>query len=777
MQPIFLKDIADVKETSKEVRGIIRINGKKGVALIITKGSGANTVLVAKAVKESLEKIKSTLDQDIKFYIALDFSRIIEIMSSKSANNILLGGLLAMMLIFLFLRNLRPTITIGIAIPVSVIITFIAFYLAGYTLNLITLGGLALGVGMLVDNSVVVIENIFRHLEEGESPFEAARSGTSEVGTAIIASTLTTIAVFFPMMFAEGVAGTMSRGLAVAVSFSLLASLFVAFTIIPMIASKYFKLQGTHKKKNITLGKDKFIRFRNIYEKYLMISLRKRKIVLISVIVVFIFSIVFATFLGTEFMPDMDRAMMFLKLKMPVGTNLTETNRIIKYIEDRSIKDKNSLSTMVTVGVSEQNAQDSASGFNPAGSYEATLWSSLTTSSKRDVSYKEILENWRKYFPKLDKGKLQYIDVSSSFTGGSGASPIELAFFGKDLKKLEFIAEKVKAEISDIKGIRDVEISLEKKKPEIQLIIKKEEASKLGLTPYDISNQVKTFRVGTVVSRIMLEGEERDIRVRLKEKDRNTIEELKKLPIVTSMGKKVYLSQVVEFKKSFGAVKIDRENQVRKVSVNANYIDRDLGSIIDEIIKRSKDITDNLPEGYFSEMGGQYKDMIEAYKTMFIALLLALVLVYAVMASQFESFKYPFIIMFTIPLAFIGVVMFLALSGKNISLPAIMGFIMMGGIVVNNGIVMVDYINQLIAKGMDKFDAVVKGATIRLRPVLITALSTIFGMLPMALATSEGAEMRSPMAITVIGGLFASTLLTLFIVPIMYTYFSKIKIK
>jgi len=777
MQPTFLRDIADVKETSKEVRSIIRINGKKGVALIITKSSGANTVLVAKAVKESLEKIKSTLDEDIKFYMAMDFSRIIEIMSSKSSSNILIGGLLAMILIFLFLRNLRPTIAIGIAIPVSVIITFIAFYLAGYTLNLITLGGLALGVGMLVDNSVVVIENIFRHLEEGESPFEAARSGTSEVGTAIIASTLTTIAVFFPMMFAEGVAGTMSRGLAVAVSFSLLASLFVAFTIIPMIASKYFKLQDTHKKKRITLGKDKFLKFRNIYEKYLRIALKKRKIILISIIVIFILSLVFATFLGTEFMPDMDRAMMFLKLKMPVGTNLTETNRIIKYIEDRAIRDKNSLSTMITVGVSEQNAQDSASGFNPSGSNEATLWSYLTTSSKRDVSYKEILENWRKYFPKLNKGKLQYIDVSSSFSGGSSASPIELAFFGKDLKKLEFIAERVKTEISDIKGIRDVEISLEKKKPEIQLIIKKEEASKLGLTPYDISNQVKTFTIGTVVSRIILDGEERDIRVRLKEKDRNTIEELKKLPIVTPMGKKIYLSQVVEFKKSFGAVKIDRENQVRKVSVNANYIDRDLGSIVDEIIKRSKDITDNLPEGYFSEMGGQYKDMLEAYKTMFFALLLAFVLVYAVMASQFESFKYPFIIMFTIPLAFIGVVVFLALSGRNISLPAIMGFIMMGGIVVNNGIVMVDYINQLIAKGMGKFDAVVKGATVRLRPVLITALSTISGMLPMALATSEGAEMRSPMAITVIGGLFASTLLTLFIVPIMYTYFSKIKTK
>jgi HAE1 family hydrophobic/amphiphilic exporter-1 len=322
-----------------------------------------------------------------------------------------------------------------------------------------------------------------------------------------------------------------------------------------------------------------------------------------------------------------------------------------------------------------------------------------------------------------------------------------------------------------------VEISLQKRKPEILLQIKKEEASKLGLTPYDISLQVETFTIGTVVSRMMLEGEERDIRVRLEKKDRNSLEALKKLPIITPQGNKVYLSQVVDFKPAFGAVKIDRENQIRKVSVKANYIERDLSGIISEIMEKSKSVVDNLPEGYFYEMGGQYEDMIESFKTMGLALLLAIVLVYAVMASQFENLKFPFIIMFTIPMAFIGVVALMALTGKHISLSAIMGFIMLGGIVVNNGIVMVDYINQLIARGMEKYDAVIKGAVIRMRPILITALSTICGMLPMALSSSEGAEMRSPMAIALIGGLFASTLLTLFIVPVLYTMFSKIKVK
>jgi HAE1 family hydrophobic/amphiphilic exporter-1 len=776
-EPIFLRDIAETREANKEMRALVRMNGAKGIMMIVTKSSGANTVLVARQVKDTLEQIKPTLDPDLEFGIAMDFSRIIEIMSVKSANNILMGGILAMLLIFVFLRNIRPTLAIAIAIPLSVIATFIAMDLANYTLNLITLGGLALGVGMLVDNAVVVIESIFRHLEEGKSSYEAARVGTSEVATAIIAATLTTIAVFFPMIFASGIAGKLSQGMALTVAFSLLSSLFVALTIIPMLASWLFKVRKNAKKTALTLGKEKFLRFRNIYEKWLHRVLKRRKMALISVLLIFVVSLVVTFFMGAEFMPDMDRSMIVLKLTMPVGTNIAETNRIIKYLEEQSVKDKNSLSTMVNVGLSEQNAQDSGSPFTPVGSYEAVLWSFLTTSSKRDISDKEILEQWRQYFPELSTGKLQFIDVASFMMGDSGTSPIEFSFFGRELDKLQIIAEQIKEKISGIEGIRDVEISLQKRKPEILLQIKKEEASKLGLTPYDISLQVETFTIGTVVSRMMLEGEERDIRVRLEKKDRNSLEALKKLPIITPQGNKVYLSQVVDFKPALGAVKIDRENQIRKVSVKANYIERDLSGIISEIMEKSKSVVDNLPEGYFYEMGGQYKDMIESFKTMGLALLLAIVLVYAVMASQFENLKFPFIIMFTIPMAFIGVVALMALTGKHISLSAIMGFIMLGGIVVNNGIVMVDYINQLIARGMVKYDAVIKGAVIRMRPILITALSTICGMLPMALSSSEGAEMRSPMAIALIGGLFASTLLTLFIVPVLYTMFSKIKVK
>ncbi|MDQ1354144.1 MAG: family transporter, partial [Acidobacteriota bacterium] len=760
----------------------VRINGAKGVMMVITKSSGSNTVLVAEAVKETLGKIIPTLDKELSFNVSLDFSRIIKIVAVRSSRDIISGGILAMLLIFLFLRNIRPTLAIGITIPLSILTSFIALYMVNYTLNLITIGGLALGVGMLVDNAVVVIENIYRHLEEGKSPLEAANIGTSEVGLAISASTLTTIAVFFPMMFATGVSGTFSRGLAVSVSIPLLASLFIALTIIPLLASWLFSVGKKEKQKGqqtyTTLGSQHFMKFQSLYKQLLIKSLKRRKTVLLSVLGVFVLSIVIAFLLGAEFMPKSDNAMIFLKLKMPVGTSVEETDRVIKYVEAQSLKEKNVLSTMVSVGLNEQNAHDSASGFNPSGSYEGIVWSYLTTKSQRKISDQEILEQWRQYFPELKDGKMQFVDIASmSMMGGGSSSPIEINIFGKDLKKLKEIALKIKKDILNVKGIRDVEISLEESKPEIELRIKKEEASKLGLTPYDISRQVQTFTIGTVVSRIMLEGEEREIRVRLNREDRSSADALKKLPIITPQGTKVYLSQVVDFQRALGAVKIDRENQVRKVSVNANYVDRDLGGIVKEITDRTKAITESLPEGYFTQMGGAFQDMQEAFKTMAFALLLSLVLVYAVMASQFESFKYPFIIMFTIPLGLIGVVFSLAIAGKNISLPAIMGLIMLGGIVVNNGIVMVDYINQLIGRGVHKFEAVVDGAAVRLRPVLITSLTTIIGMFPMAISTSEGSEMRSPMAIALMGGLTAATFLTLFIVPIIYSYFAKIKTK
>jgi HAE1 family hydrophobic/amphiphilic exporter-1 len=779
-EPVFLRDIGSVSESSKETRLKLRMNGMQGIMMMVTKSSGANSVLVARQVKETLAAIEPTLKDGVKFHIWLDMSRIIERMSSKATRNILQGGILAMLLIFLFLRNLKPTLAIGITIPLSIVVAFISFYMLGYTLNLITLGGLALGVGMLVDNAVVVIENIYRHLQEGMSPVEAARKGTVEVGLAIAGSTLTTVAVFFPMMFATGIAGRLAQSLAVSVIIALLASLFVALTIVPMLAAWMFRVRLKKGKSAVdgvvALGEDKFTPLRDRYEGWLRRALVKRKMVVIGVIAAFVLSIVGAVFLGKEFMPATDNAMLFLKLSMPVGTNIEQTDRVVKYLEQQSLKDPNVITTFVQVGTSEMSASDTAQGTGAAGSYEAVIYAYLKPSSQRSETDKQIIERWRKSFPTLENSQITAIDIAGASMFGSSSSPIEVNCYGRDMGRLERIAESIRDRIADVPGLRDVKISLEKSKPELQLHIKKEEASKLGLTPYSISSQVQTYTIGTVVSRMILEGEDRDIRVRLNEGDRASIEDLKKLPIQTPMGSKVYLSEVAEFKDLFGPVRIDRENMVRKVSVGANFVGRDLGSIVRDIKKKTEGVNKHLPEGYFIEMAGQYQDMTETFTTLAFALLIALVLVFAVMASLYENLKFPFINMFTLPLAFIGVVVLLALTGKTINMGSIMGFIILAGIAVNNGIVMVDYINQLIAEGKDRLEAVVKGAATRLRPILITSLTTIVGMVPMAMTSKEGGEMNSPMAVAIIGGLLASTFMTMFFIPVLYTYFAKIKV-
>jgi HAE1 family hydrophobic/amphiphilic exporter-1 len=632
---------------------------------------------------------------------------------------------------------------------------------------------------MLVDNAVVVIENIFRHLQEGMTPTEAARKGTSEVGMAIIGSTLTTVAVFFPMMFATGIAGRLAQSLAISVIIALMASLFVALTIVPMLAAWMFRARrkkgGQAADGIVALGEDKFTKVRDRYEGWLRKSLVKRKQVVIWVSVAFVLSLVGAAFLGKEFMPATDNSMLFMKLSMPVGTNIDETDRIVKYLEEQSLKDPNVITTFVQVGTSEQSAQDTAQGTGAAGSYEAIIYAYLKPSSQRSETDKQILERWRKSFPTLENSQITAIDLGASMFGGT-TSPIEISCFGQDMGRLERVAENIRDRISDIEGIRDVRISLEKSKPELQLHIRKEEASKLGLTPYDISRQIQTYTIGSVVSRMFVDGEDREIRVRLNEGDRASLEDLRKLPIQTPLGAKVYLSEVAEFRNLLGPVRIDRENMVRRVTVGANIVGSDLGSIVNEIRKRTSGVNRQLPEGYFIEIGGQYENMTETFTTLGFALLISLVLVFAVMASLYESLKFPFINMFTIPLGFIGVVVLLAITGKTINMGSIMGLIILGGIAVNNGIVMVDYINQLIAEGKDHLEAVVQGAATRLRPILITSLTTVVGMIPMALTVKDGGEMNSPMAVALIGGLTATTFLTLFFIPVLYTYFAKIKV-
>lgn len=775
--PIYLRDVAEVRDTLKDFRYKARIQGQKGVFLFISKRSGANTVITAKAVKKELARIRENLPLDIEFYLAMDQSDMIQKVIHRTANNALIGGLLAMIFILVFLRNWRPTITIFLAIPLSIITTFIAFYLAGYTINLMTLGGLALGIGMLVDNAVVVIENIFRHLEEGEERNQAAKLGASEVGMAITASTLTTIAVFFPMVFARGITGQLTRGLALAIAFSLISSLFVALTVVPMVASLLFKAERNNKDNSRGKKNKRVHRMREFYRRLLLKSLERRRWVLAGVFGLFVVALAIIPFMGTEFMPAMDRSMIVLSIKLPVGSTLEETDRVVQMVEKLLTKEPDVEVITAQAGSQvEDNPTEAAGQFNPTGPHEGIVWAVLVDKEKRSLSDLELTEKIRSELPTLKGVQFEMIDLGQMFMGGA-QNPVEIKVFGQEIPVLKKIAESIVSRIKDVEGLRDLKHSLSEAKPEYHLRINREEASRLGIKMAQIAQTIQTAALGKVATRYREGNEEYDIRVRFKEEFRDELEDILKTPILTPTGQMVRVNQVAKVERGTGPIQITRENQAREVKVTANIAGRDLGSVIRDIKARLKDVETSLPQGYFIEYGGQYEEMQNAFVIMAGAFLLAILLVYMIMASQFESFLHPFVIMFTVPLSLIGVIIALLIAGKPVNLPVLIGFVMLAGIAVNNGIVMVDYINQLKRRGVEAKEAIIQGCAVRLRPVLITALTTILGMLPMAISTSEGASFRAPMAITVMGGLTATTFLTLFVIPAVYSLVTKVKFK
>ena len=776
-EPVYVADVAEVKDTLKEMRYVARIQQQNGVYLIISKRSGANTQQASAAVKRELEALKGAIPGNPVFHVAMDQGDMIEQVTTNTVQNALVGGLLAIVLIFLFLRNWRPTLIIGLAVPLSVITTFIALYAAGYTLNLLTLGGLALGVGMLVDNAIVVIENVYRHLEEGKGADEASMAGAGEVGMAITASTLTTIAVFFPMIFAQGVTGKMTQALGLSVAFSLVASLFVALTVVPLSTSLLFRSGRSLKAISKAPEERQFAKAKALYRKWLDRALHNRRWVVVGALLAFVAALAIVPFLGTEFLPSQDRDMIMLKVRMPVGTALEETDRVVAMVENimAGMPEITMISAQVGSQV-EQDAGDAASSMSNAGTHEAILWVGLVKRDQRTMSDTELLERIRGRLPNLRGVKFEAIDMSQMLLGGA-AAPVEIELFGKDFPVLKDQADQIVRMISDVEGLRDITHSMASGKPEVQIRIDRERAYRLGLSVYQVANTVQTATLGKVATRFREGSDEIDVRLRFKKEYRDSLDEVRRIPILTPSGRMVSLEEAAVIEPAEGPITINRENQARRVSVTANIADRDLGSVVRDIKGRLAGFERTLPPGYFLEYGGAYEQMQEAFLILAGAFALAVLLVYMIMASQFEHFAHPFIIMFTVPLGIIGVVIGLLVTGRTISLAALIGVIMLAGIAVNNGIVMIDYINQLIKRGVDRREAILQGATTRLRAVVLTALTTILGSLPLAFSRSSGSEFRAPMGVAIVFGLTATTLLTLFVIPVIYSLFNKIRFK
>jgi len=763
MTPVRLFEVANVNEGYQEKRSLMRMNGEESVFLIMSKQSGANTLNVSKAFNAELKNIQKIYPQ-LHFYTIFDQGLPVQHMTASLSRELLLGMALAVVLLYLFLGNLRPTLIITAAFPLSVITTFIALYLTGFTLNIMTLGGLALAIGRLVDDAVVVIESIFRHLERGEPPIEAARRGASEVSMAISASTFTTIIVFMPLMFSSGMAAQLTRGLCLTIAFALLASLFVAFTMVPMLSSIFFRKP----KKEPARW---FNSVKVWYARWLAVALDRPGRIVTLVVVLLAFSILAgAKFLGKEFMPQQDNGMLILNMELPIGTPLDETAALCRQIKDLLVSIPEVKYTGEVIGVDESQQGD-PSGTSISGPNGAQIFVRLTDPEERKRTQQEIQDLVRARLPALANGKIT-IQSMSGFNMGGG-KPVKINIYGNNFATLRDISSTIIDVIGNVPGLKDIESSFSRARPEYHFVIDRQKAMLYGLVPYQIQQAIQAANLGIVSTQLRTGDEEINIRVILDKRFRDDLEYLKQLPLTTPMGAIIPLSQVTTVVPSEGAVVINRDNKFRTGVVDANVSGRPLGTIVKEIQARIAPIEKSLPAGYSISFGGEYKDMQDTFMQLLLALLLAILLVYMVMASQFESIVHPFVIMFTIPLAAIGVVWILLIFGKTLSVVSFLGIIILAGIVVSNGIVMVDYINQLRRGGKAVRDALIEGGTVRLRPVIITAGATVMGMIPMALDRSESSAMTSPMALTVIGGLISATFLTLFVIPVVYQYFDR----
>ncbi|MCL6635505.1 MAG: efflux RND transporter permease subunit [Peptococcaceae bacterium] len=767
---IHVGDLAEVKDTFARQDSYTLLNGKPAVSLSIQKQSGANTVNVADKVKKELARLQDQLPGNITFALAMDQSETIKNSINDVARTTMIGGCLAVVVLLVFLRNVRTTLVIALSIPFAVITTFTLMYFNKMTLNMMSMGGLSLGVGHMVDYSIVVLESIYRHRKSGKPAREAAKTGASEVATAVIASAITVAVVFLPMIFVKGLAGQIFKQFALTVAFSQLAALFVSLTLIPLICSRLFgRLEdgGQGDRWWHRLFRKSGVWYDSLDSKYrdlLVWSLRKRMLVVAVASAVTVASLFLAPFVGTEFMPSQDSGQFTVDVQLPNGTVLGETGKVMNRIGGIVAQVPEVENILTTVG-------GGRSFFGGTQTEVGQLSVRLKPKAERKRTTDQIVEDIRgkvRGFP----GATIRVSASSSGMGilsrAFSGRPIEITIKGDDLNQLAQLAKQVTAVVNGVEGTRQVQNSMEAGRPELQIQFDREKIAQNNLTVGQVSQVLKVAGDGQVVSTMDEEGTAVDVRLMLSPEARSSTASLENL-FVSQGGVQLPLTQLSRFVEGEGPNVINRASMSRVAYVYGDYAGRDLGSIQKDIRAGIDRIP--LPAGYIIQYGGQQQDMAESFKSLGLALTLALLLVYMVMAGQFESLLYPFCIMFSIPVSVTGVVLSLLLTGRAFSMPAYIGVIMMSGIVVNNAIVLVDYINTLKKRGLARNEAIVAAGPVRLRPILMTALTTLFGMLPLALGLGEGTETQAPMATVVIGGLFVSTFLTLVIVPVVYTLF------
>mgnify|MGYP001059100870 CR=1 FL=1 len=749
-QTIYMRDLADVQDTYKEKTSASRLQGAECISVSIQKQSGANTVQVMQKVNAALEKLRAENPQ-VNIKMILDQGEIVENTIKTVAQNAIFGGLLAILIMFIFLQNIKTTLVLAASIPTSIIATFAAMYFMGITLNIVSLGGLALGVGMLVDNSIVVLENIFKWRSKGKSAKEAAIYGAKRVTGAVIASTLTTVVVFLPVAFTEGMTSIIFREMSLTVAFSQLCSLLITLMLVPMLASKLLRGETASSpriQKMFTPFNRGLEKVYGGYEWLLRWALSHRKRLALITVLLFIGSVCLVPMIGAEFMPTVDSGQFTIDVEMPKGTALAETDRTVKRVEEIA---------QAHSGV--EDVFSTVSGDN--GSINVTL--------KKGMKTKKPMEELRNEVSNQVAGANITMTGSGSMMMGSSGSPVNIKIKGEDYDVAAGIADQILLEMQSIDGIRDAKSSVSDTKPEVRLYLNRQNAAQYGMTNAAAASAIRAALDGQVAGQYTEDGTEYDIRVKFPDEATQTLDDLKNIKLTTPKGGVITISEIADIEQTGGPLSLTRENQKKIVSVSASLYGRSLSDAMQDIQKSINTL--KLPDGYTVTTGGDYEQMTEAFSGLFLALLLSILLVYMVMAAQFESLLQPFIIMFSIPLSFIGVFLTLFLSRNTLNVTGLIGVIMLVGIVVNNAIVLLDYINQNKDDWEgSRTDLIVEAGKNRLRPILMTTLTSVLGYLPSILSFSQGSEMMKPLAWVLMGGLSVSTLLTLVFIPTFYSY-------
>ncbi len=770
---VYLKDIAEVRDTIRETKLDTKINGAKGMSMYVQKQSGGNTVKVTKEVDKSLATLVKDLPQDVKIEKLFDSASFIKGSINNLTETLMYAGIFVILVVLFFLGRWRATFIIILTIPISLIVAFIYLFVTGASINIISLTSLSIAIGMVVDDAIVVLENITKHIERGSSAREASIYATNEVWLAVIVTTLTVVAVFFPLTFVKGLTGVLFKQLGMIVTITIITSVFAAITLTPTLSSLLLKWYPIKKDApfwtydgSIRKGLDWFDRF---YEKTLRWALHHKTVITLAAVVVFVGSMSLFAIIKTEFFPQADESRISASIELQTGTRVDQTVLIADRI-DKLIAGKYPEVKIISTATGSDDQGGFASIFSSGGTHRISYSLSLVPIEERKKSVFEIVEEMRADFYEMPE-IVNFTLTTSNNMGSFGGSNVDVEVYGYNISETNLVAEELAAKIKLVQGAKDVTISRAKSKPELQIIFDQNKMISNGLNTAMVSAAVKNRVDGLTATRLRQFGDEYDVVVRFKRSATSTLTDIENIGITNPAGQIIRLGEIAQIKEYWSPPSIERKRKERIVRVSFTPYKRSLTDIQVDVQKAID--TTTLPAGVMVQISGAIKEQMDAFMDIASLMLISLILVYLIMASQFESLKMPFIIMFSIPFAFSGVAVALFITNTTLSVISGIGAVMLIGIVVKNAIVLVDFINLMRERGYELYEAIAISGRSRLRPVVMTSATTILGMLPLAMSSGSGSELWSPMGVAVIGGLIFSTMVTLVLVPVVYAMFSK----